>query len=250
MTRFAPIAALAAVCLITPFAVPQTARHHRPRAPRAIKSDENHSIIAPSSVHNPILWHDPGDIRSKDLLHGPGGKDHEPKAPLTFLREVRSGTSPKFDVEDAAGVKWRVKLGPEARPEVVASRLLWAIGYFSDVDYNVHQASVPHIRLRRGRKYIYHHDEISDARFSRKLDDQKRIASWTWERNPFSGTREFNGLRVMMALLNNWDLKDVNNAVYEDPKNNRQIFLVAATPRATFTITSGRSSSRGSRRRP
>ena len=31
---------------------------------------------------------------------------------------------------------------------------------------------------------------------------------------PFEQTREFNGLRVMMALMNNWDLKDENNTVY------------------------------------
>jgi hypothetical protein len=28
------------------------------------------------------------------------------------------------------------------------------------------------------------------------------------------GTRELNGLRVMMALLNSWDLKRMNNAIY------------------------------------
>ena len=38
-------------------------------------------------------------------------------------------------------------------------------------------------------------------------------ATWSWYDNPFVGTREFNGLRVMMALVNNWDLKDVNNRV-------------------------------------
>lgn len=43
--------------------------------------------------------------------------------------------------------------------------------------------------------------------------------------NPFTGTREFNGLRVMMALMNNWDLKDDNNSVYQDDKSDRQIFL-------------------------
>jgi hypothetical protein len=39
------------------------------------------------------------------------------------------------------------------------------------------------------------------------------------------GTREFNGLRVMMALINNWDLKDINNAVYVRP--NDSIYVVA-----------------------
>ncbi len=33
--------------------------------------------------------------------------------------------------------------------------------------------------------------------------------------DPFEDTREWNGLRVMMALMNNWDLKDENNAIYD-----------------------------------
>ncbi len=42
-----------------------------------------------------------------------------------------------------------------------------------------------------------------------KRDD----ARWKWEANPFTDTIEFKGLRVMMALINNWDLKDDNNAI-------------------------------------
>ena len=34
-------------------------------------------------------------------------------------------------VRDAKGVKWSVKLGIEARPEVAASRLVWAVGYLA-----------------------------------------------------------------------------------------------------------------------
>ena len=32
-------------------------------------------------------------------------------------------------------MKWRVKLGVEARPETVASRLVWAVGYYANEDY-------------------------------------------------------------------------------------------------------------------
>ena len=44
-------------------------------------------------------------------------------------------------------------------------------------------------------------------------------------RDPFVGTREFNGLRVMMALIRNWDLKDENNAVLQD-ESKRRIYEV------------------------
>ncbi len=45
------------------------------------------------------------------------------------MKKDTSGRSPGYDVRDAAGVVWSVKLGPEAQSEVVSSRLLWAIGF-------------------------------------------------------------------------------------------------------------------------
>src|SRR5512143_1737080 len=68
-----------------------------------------------------ILWSDPGDIRSRGLYYGIGGKENEPQPPLTFLEEAKEGANPKFDVRDRTGTKWRVKLGEEAQPEIVAS---------------------------------------------------------------------------------------------------------------------------------
>ena len=54
-------------------------------------------------------------------------------------------------------------------------------------------------------------DTVTGARLERDSGSQDST-TWDWYDNPFVGTREFNGLRVMMALVNNWDLKDVNNA--------------------------------------
>jgi hypothetical protein len=39
------------------------------------------------------------------------------------------------------------------------------------------------------------------------------VDGWKWDHNPFVGSREFQGMKVMMALLNNWDIKDTNNKV-------------------------------------
>src|SRR5574341_1488208 len=48
--------------------------------------------------------------------------------------------------------------------------------------------------------------------------------SWAWNDNPFVGTRELNGLKILMMLLSNWDNKDVrdvhrgsNTAIFEYP---------------------------------
>jgi hypothetical protein len=192
------------------------------------KSDDNHAPIRPDQVHNAVIWRDPGRIADEDLFYGQGSKRGQPVPPFKFMEEDRKQSTPKFDARDADGKKWRVKLGHEARPEVVASRFLWAVGYFVQDDYVLPSADVEGLHMRRGRQYI-HGEHITDARFARKPGGQKKIAIWKWKRNAFTGTRELNGLRVMMALLNSWDLKDENNAVYEDKKTGRELFLVSDT---------------------
>jgi hypothetical protein len=47
------------------------------------------------------------------------------------------------------------------------------------------------------------------------VNGQKKIGNWSWFKNPLVGTKELNGLKIMMALMNNWDLKEINNAIYE-----------------------------------
>ena len=163
-----------------------------------------------------VLWAEPADIASRNLFYGPGGEDHEPHSTFTFLKEDLNGTNPKFDVRDENGTKWRVKLGAEARPETVASRLLWAVGYFANEDYYLPELRVEEMpRLKRGKKLIDPDGTMHNVRLKRFNKDEKKMGIWRWRDNPFVGTREFNGLRVMMAIFNNWDLKDENNAIYE-----------------------------------
>ncbi len=47
-----------------------------------------------------------------------------------------------------------------------------------------------------------------------------KLGEWKWRENPFSRQRKLNGLRVMMALMNNWDLKDTNNLIYEEKEQD------------------------------
>ena len=195
-------------------------------------NNENDSPIGKSELHNPVLWHDPGAIASLDLFYGEGGKAGQPEGPFTFESEDETGSNPKFEVSDKDGTKWKVKLGDEARPEVVASRLLWATGYFVNDDYLMESAEVKGLHLNRGQEHVKE-ELVKDARFARKPTGQKKIGIWNWKENPFTGTREFNGLRVMMAVMNNWDLKDVNNAVFLDAKTGREMFL-ASDIGATF----------------
>ena len=56
----------------------------------------------------------------------------------------------------------------------------------------------------------------SEARFRPKLENLERLDEyWNWAANPFSGTRPFKGLLVMLLMLNSSDLKDDNNSIYE-----------------------------------
>src|SRR5438270_13705440 len=73
--------------------------------------------------HGRAIWADPGDVKSKDLFNGPGGEKHRPQLPVKFLKEDKHGHNSKFDVEDSNGKKWKAKLGVEAQPETVATRL-------------------------------------------------------------------------------------------------------------------------------
>src|SRR5688572_21463559 len=82
-----------------------------------------------------ILWRDPSPIARRNLFWGMGSAARAPRPPFKFVNEDTSGSRPKVDVTDAAGVRWTVKLaGPdplrnEVNAEIAATRLMWALGY-------------------------------------------------------------------------------------------------------------------------
>jgi hypothetical protein len=172
-----------------------------------------------------VLWRDRGNVAALNLLDGPGGKTGAPGTDFKFIGESKRGTSPKFDVEDENGAKWKVKLGPEAKGETAATRLLWAAGYFTDEDYYRPQIRVQGMKpLSRGQEYVSDGGLVRGARLERQ-DGGKKLKNWSWYHNPYVGTREFNGLRVMMALINNWDLKADNNVVYDQGDAGQRYFV-------------------------
>jgi hypothetical protein len=179
-----------------------------------------------TATGQPVLWRNPTDITSRNLFYGPGGKDHEPRGTFTFTKEDLDGTSPKFFVRDQDGVKWKVKLGSEARPETVASRLTWAVGYFANEDYFVSRLEVQNLppHLHRGQKFVASDGSVPNVRLKRYLKGEEKTGIWQWSQSPFTGARELNGLRVLMALLCDWDLTDENNAMYEE--GSEQIYMV------------------------
>ena len=180
----------------------------------------------PASAPADILWQAPTDIATRNLFYGPGSQQRQPSGPLTFVEEDLSGTKPKFIVTDGRGVRWKVKLGSEARAEVAATRLVWAVGYFVEEHYFRRRITVEQLpTLERGQQYVGDDGWIEGARLERKEAREEKIGEWEWLDNPFVGTRELNGLRVMMALVSNWDLTADNNAILVDRHGTRVYYV-------------------------
>jgi hypothetical protein len=150
----------------------------------------------------PVLWREPADIRSRDLFLGPGGTEMKPDlSRLIFIKEEKGGYSKKYRVKDGQDRVWVVKLGKEAQSETAAVRLVWAVGYVSEINYLVPRVTI------EGK------GTFENVRFEARPDNIDRLDEWKWEANPFVGKRELEGLKVLMALMENWDLKDSNNGV-------------------------------------
>lgn len=199
-----------------------------PGAYAAEKRNKTDFVTAANAANQAAgLWHDPTDIASRNLYYGPGGKEHEPHGVFIFIKEDLDGTNPKFVARDQDGVKWKVKLGAEARPETVASRLAWAVGYFANEDYFLADLRVGDMppRLHRGQNLVSRDGSMRNVRLKRYLRGEEKAGNWQWSDNPFTGTRELDGLRIIMALINNWDLTDQNNAVYEE--DHGRIYMVS-----------------------
>jgi hypothetical protein len=131
-----------------------------------------------------------------------------------------------MSVHDARDLRWRVKWGDEVKSETFATRLAWAAGYHVEAAYYVAAGHIEGAKdLGRARTCVADDYSFKDARFEldeegvRKLFDEH---GWSWDDNPFAGTRELAGLKVLTMLVSNWDNKDVrdvargsNTAVFE-----------------------------------
>ena len=182
------------------------------------------------SEQNGILWRDPVDLKNRNLFYGIGGAQHAPPAEgYTFVEEDLDNSATKLVVQDSSGVRWKVKLGPEARGEIAATRLVWAAGYFTDEDYYLPELRIKDVPpLKRGKELVSSTGIVTDARMERHIEDQKKLGSWKWKGERWSSQREFNGLKVVMALINNWDLKDNNTAIYRQTRPGGGVEIVYA----------------------
>jgi hypothetical protein len=191
------------------------------RTPIRIATPESTRPQGVSAAELAELWVDRGDPARLDLFHGPADPALAPRpgARFFFLEKDTTGFSRGYDVKDESGLEWSSKHGLEAQTEVVASRILWALGYHQPPTYYVERWQlVGGDRPGPGMP----------SRFRPKLPTQARGENWLWHRNPFVDTQPFRGLLVLMRLLNNWDLRHQNNYVYEvkGPDGPRRWYVV------------------------
>ncbi|MGH9880952.1 MAG: hypothetical protein ACRD6N_05910, partial [Pyrinomonadaceae bacterium] len=190
----------------------------------------------------PVLWKEPTDIESRDLHRGPGGDAMKPDlSRVTFVSDQSHGYSVNYRVRDGAGKVWHAKLGKESQAETAAVRLVWAVGYMTEINYlvpcvQIQGAPEPGKQVERceGKGF-------ANVKFEARPENVKRLDSWSWTQNKFSGTKEFQGMLVLMSLINNWDLKDDNNRILFVPGADGQgeLHYIISDLGTTFGKTGG-----------
>jgi hypothetical protein len=190
------------------------------------KSKKKHAATG-----TPVLWQDPGDISTRDLFYGPGGEAGQPDlSRVTFVRDETGGYSKKYRVRDGAGRVWVAKLSNEAQAETAATRLVWAIGYKTEITYLVPQVTI------EGK------GAFKNVRFEARPEGVKRLDNWMWGVNPFFGSREYQGLKVLMVMMDNWDIKDENNKILrvrDAESGSDELDYIISDLGATFGKTGG-----------
>jgi len=149
----------------------------------------------------PVLW-ERVNIKAQDTFYGPGGREGQPDTSrFSVIREDVGGHSKKYRVKDGSGNEWVAKIGDEAQSETASVRLLSALGYQTEVNYLLPKMTID------GK------GTFSNVRLEARPDNIDRGKDWKWGSTPFEGTRQMKGLMLMMAFINNWDMKSANNVI-------------------------------------
>jgi hypothetical protein len=160
------------------------------------------------------FWIDPGS-QSRNLRTGVATGDPAPTVEGRYevLSRDVAGFSITYRVRDEGGRQWHVKIGPEAQTEVTASRIVWGLGYHQLPSHFVERwIAVEHAKGQL----------IGGGRFRPHEMGLKSAGTWSWQRNPFVGSKPYNGLLVLMMVLNSTDLKNENNELYEAAGERRE----------------------------
>jgi hypothetical protein len=106
--------------------------------------------------------------------------------------------------------------------------LLWACGYLAPQEYFIARGRIDGARhLSRARSRIADDGLFRNARFQLRPSAPKYIDEgvWKWDSNPFLGTRELQGLKILTLLVSNWDTKSNNLGLFLDDRSDQQALL-------------------------
>ena len=165
----------------------------------------------------------PTDVASMDLRRGPTGpRSFEPGATVTcdYFDKELSGASPKFACRLPDGDELKVKYGAangEVYGEVVASRLLWALGFGADHMYSVRvicrgcPEKVGGLRRENGERIV------DPAAVERKFPGRELADEWAWDELELvdeeaggATVAERDAFKLLAVLLQHSDSKAKN----------------------------------------
>ena len=206
------------------------------------------------------VWFEPAvPVDQARLGENPAGPDDETFSPdeevvCSFKPDFVSGSTPKFDCERPNGKKIKVKYGrdnAEIYAEVVASRLLTALGFPADRMYVVKRVRCfgcppdPFEGLQCLNEGKPVESCFSNLDYTKSVDfdyavierrlkgaelETKRVRGWGWDEltkiDPAAGgasRAQVDALRLLAVFLNHWDNK---------PKNQRVLCLDEKEPAA------------------
>jgi hypothetical protein len=168
------------------------------------------------SASGPAILHEDENIAAQNTFLGPGGEEMKPDlSSVTLIKRETGGYNKKYRIKDAQGRIWIAKYGREAKPETAAVRLLWALGYPTEINYWVPELTIPGMKTLR------------NVRLEARPENIKRGDNWNWKHNPFSGTDELQGLKIMMVLFNNWDISENQNKIIQDKETGRSYYIIS-----------------------
>lgn len=177
----------------------------------------------PVMTGRPVMW-EPVNIAGRDLFHGPGGKEMQPDlTQITFIKTETGGANKKYRIKDGSGRIWIAKLGVEARPETAAVRMLYGLGYKTEINYLVPRITIP------GK------GTFRNVRLELRPENVDRKGEWKWKQNRFSGTQELQGLKIMQIFMTNWDVLDKQNEILEvQGQNGTELHYIISDLGRTF----------------
>lgn len=206
--------------LLLLFSFADTAEGQKKRSKSRVKAKTQ---LTPKPQLRAVMW-EPVNIDQQDLFSGPGGEEMLPDlSRIEYIKEEKQGASKKYRIKDGSGRVWVAKLGKEAQPETAAVRLLHGLGYKTEINYLVPTITIP------GK------GTFRNVRLEARRDNVDRLEEWKWKDNPFIGTNELQGLKMMMVFFTNWDIVDVQNKILEvDDRSGKHLEYIVSDLGGTF----------------